>query len=50
LTLLWWRPFLPLADNEGLAFPAVAYEAEKQKRVKRFGGLTPFTRAPAEGL
>jgi len=41
--------FLPLADNEGKAFPASRLNAVRKKLTAAFGGLTAFTRAPAEG-
>lgn len=41
---------LPLRDNEGNAFPADHYQNISKELTDRFGGLTAFTRAPAEGL
>ena len=41
---------LPLSDNEGNRFPREAYGRVRAELVERFGGLTAFTRAPAEGL
>ena len=41
---------LPLADNEGRRFPREPYGRVRAELVGRFGGLTAFTRAPAEGL
>jgi hypothetical protein len=41
---------LPLFDNEGRRFPHEAYRTVREEMVGRFGGLTAFTRAPAEGL
>lgn len=41
---------LPLQDNSGRSFPADAYRQVRHELTERFGGLTAFTRAPAEGL
>jgi len=41
---------LPLRDNEGQAFPQSLYQRVSVELTERFGGLTAFTRAPAEGL
>jgi hypothetical protein len=41
---------LPLRDNEGRPFPQDAYGRIRSELTERFGGLTAFTRAPAEGL
>ena len=41
---------LPLYDNEGVAFPAATVSQVRRELTDRFGGLTAFTRAPAEGL
>jgi hypothetical protein len=41
---------LPLYDNEGSHFPQEAYRGVRTELAERFGGLTAFTRAPAEGL
>ena len=41
---------LPLADNEGRPFPPALWSGVRQELVDRFGGLTAFTRSPAEGL
>ena len=40
---------LPLFDNEGEALPAEHCRAVMAELTERFGGLTAFTRAPAEG-
>jgi hypothetical protein len=40
---------LPLRDNEGHAFGADKYGAIRQDLTERFGGMTAFTRSPAEG-
>ncbi len=41
---------LPLRRNDGEAFPAEEFDRVRQMLTGRFGGLTAFTRAPAEGL
>ncbi len=41
---------LPLADNEGVPHPARLFEDVKRELAERFGGVTAFTQAPAEGL
>lgn len=41
---------LPLYDNDGRAFPAAHYSAIRDELTERFGGLTAYTRAPAQGL
>ena len=41
---------LPLRDQQGAAFPAGHYAALRAELTERFGGLTAYTRAPAEGL
>ena len=41
---------LPLLDNEGQAFGDALYGEVRRELTERFGGLTAFTRAPAEGL
>ncbi len=41
---------LPLADNEGCPFGPEPFGAVRRELAERFGGLTAFTRAPAEGL
>ena len=41
---------LPLRDEEGRRFDAAQYAKLRAALVDRFGGLTAFTRAPAEGL
>jgi hypothetical protein len=40
---------LPLFDNEGNAFPAARYREVTRTLTDRFGGVTAYTRAPAEG-
>jgi hypothetical protein len=42
--------FLPLADNQGRPFLREQYGRVRKELVERFGGLTAFTRSPAEGL
>jgi hypothetical protein len=41
---------LPLRDNDGRRFGADLYGWVRETLVDRFGGLTAFTRSPAEGL
>lgn len=41
---------LPLRDNDGRAFDASAYARVRTELAARFGGITTFTRAPAEGV
>ena len=41
---------LPLYDNEGRRLPRAHYDALARELTERFGGLTAYTRAPAEGL
>jgi len=41
---------LPLADKEGRVFPDHILEGVKQRLVERFGGVTAYTRSPAEGV
>jgi len=42
--------FLPLYDNEGRAFARGEYDRVRRELADRFGGVTAFTRAPAEGV
>ena len=41
---------LPLNDNAGRPQPRKAFADLRRLLVERFGGLTAFTRSPAEGL
>jgi len=41
---------LPLYDNVGRAFAAEHYTAVRAELTERFGGLTAYSRAPAQGL
>ena len=41
---------LPLRDNDGQRFPSTLYARVREELVGRFGGLTAFTRSPAEGV
>jgi streptogramin lyase len=41
---------LPLYDNDGRPLPKDLYRAVAAELTERFGGLTAYTRAPAEGL
>lgn len=40
---------LPLSDNEGRPFPPDAYSQLRKELSELFGGVTAFSRAPAEG-
>ena len=41
---------LPLADNKGRRFDGASYGRVRTELSERFGGITSFTRAPAEGM
>ena len=41
---------LPLFDGEGRRFPAELFGEVRKELLDHFGGLTAFTRSPAEGL
>jgi hypothetical protein len=41
---------LPLFDNESQPIPRAHFERVASELTEHFGGLTAFTRAPAEGL
>jgi len=41
---------LPLSDNEGKSFGADLLAQVRDELVEHFGGVTAFTRNPAEGL
>jgi hypothetical protein len=41
---------LPLFDNQGTHFDAGLYADVRKELNAKFGGLTAFSRAPAEGL
>jgi hypothetical protein len=41
---------LPLADNEGKPFAADLHGRVRDELAEHFGGVTAFTRNPAEGL
>ena len=41
---------LPIYDNEGRPFPASHYASVRATLTERFGGMTAYTRAPAEGV
>ena len=41
---------LPVRDNEGNIFPGRIWSALKDQLTARFGGVTAYTRAPAEGV
>lgn len=42
--------FLPLADNDGRPFGPELFGEVRRELVERFGGLTAFSRTPAEGI
>lgn len=42
--------FLPLKRNDGAEQPRELFGEVRRELVERFGGLTAFSRAPAEGL
>ena len=42
--------FLPLKRNDGSDQPHALFAEVRKELVERFGGLTAFSRAPAEGL
>ncbi|MDK2741269.1 MAG: hypothetical protein H8K03_20175 [Nitrospira sp.] len=42
--------FLPVRDNNDQSFPGENYTRIRQALATQFGGLTAYTRAPAEGL
>lgn len=41
---------LPLYDNTGAQFPKHLYLQVRNELIERFGGLTAYTQAPANGL
>lgn len=41
---------LPLRDNQGRAFDPALLAGVREALVEKFGGLTAFSRSPAEGL
>ena len=41
---------LPLRDNEGRPFPRELYAELRERLVAQYGGLTAFSRSPAEGV
>ncbi len=41
---------LPLRGNDGTPLPAEEFTRVRDVLTRRFGGLTAFTRAPAEGV
>jgi hypothetical protein len=42
--------FLPVRDHNDVAFPKENYSRIREALTQKFGGLTAYTRAPAEGL
>ena len=41
---------VPLFDNEGRRVENATFQAIRDELTQRFGGLTAYTRSPAEGL
>jgi len=41
---------LPLADNKGRRLDGAVYARVRTELSERFGGITSFTRAPAQGV
>ena len=41
---------LPVYDNDGHRFPSAPYNEVRTKLRQMFGGLTAYSRAPAEGV
>lgn len=41
---------LPLKNHDGKPFPRSTYRRVREELTDRFGGLTAYSRAPAEGL
>jgi hypothetical protein len=41
---------LPVYDNSGQRFPTGHYDQVRMRLTDTFGGLTAYTRAPADGL
>ncbi|HEX8527161.1 hypothetical protein [Allosphingosinicella sp.] len=41
---------LPLRDHEGERFPQALFAEVREELIEHFGGLTAFTRSPAEGV
>ena len=41
---------LPLRDNEGNPFPRAAFAAVREELAERFGGVTAYLQAPAQGV
>jgi hypothetical protein len=42
--------FLPLSDEKRRPFPEDVFRKVQDRLVEQFGGVTAFTRSPAEGL
>jgi hypothetical protein len=40
---------LPTRDNDGAIFPVADFERVARELTERFGGVTAFTRSPADG-
>ena len=44
-----WSRFLPLNDNDGRPLGTEKFAAVREQLTARFGGLTAFSRSPAQG-
>jgi hypothetical protein len=42
--------FIPLTNNEGVRFPESAFKEIEDTITEKFGGLTSYPRAPANGI
>ncbi len=42
--------FLPVYDNDGRPFARADFDRVRSELARRFGGVTAFSRAPAEGF
>lgn len=42
--------YLPLTDNAGISIPSARFASVRETLTQKFGGLTAFTRSPADGL
>jgi len=42
--------FVPVVDNDGKSFEDDSLERVKETLVKKFGGVTAYTRSPAHGV
>lgn len=42
--------FLPMYGNRGEKFPASYYQEVRDRLVDQYGGITAYTRSPAQGM